>query len=354
MDNKFYFVVSKLPPKVEDIIFSDEFYNPNKILNQLGTKEWSRQEWGWTVQTFYHLSQKGFDVELVTRPVSGAICITHYETTKNLTKNNTTWGADSFIVGIRSDTPPMRVREIQVSQSPALVNDKNSFFICYWPQAELIPRNLQRENKIETLSYFGGPGGLSPVFKDELFKKKLSVLGVALNICYEPKGWNDYSQTDLVIGVRNHHHPLLIKTKPSSKLVNTWQAGCVALLGKEPAFQAVGKVGEDYFEVDTPEDVLRIVQYLKNNPEIYQNMRDLGREKYKEYSFEAIQEQWIKLLTGPVSEAFDLWKTRRDGYHRFLHRSRRYVQSAHQWVDHKLFYIPVRAKSFISDLTNNS
>ena len=54
--------------------------------------------------------------------------------------------------------------------------------------------------------------------------------------------------------------------KPASKLVNAWHAGVPALLGPEPAYQAL-RMQFDYIEIRSPEDAIREVIRLKENPE---------------------------------------------------------------------------------------
>lgn len=345
MTEKFYFITSEIPEQLLSLLkgrktqfnFSDLVYSEYSHL-------WGSHEWAWIVQTFLYMKQAGLDVEIVDQPVANSICITHFVTTKDKV-----WAPDSFVVGIRSDNSPMCMKEYEIVQSPAVLSPENSSFICHWPQSHLLSRNAARGNRVENMSYFGGVGGIAPAFYSEEFKSALSDLGVSLNLCFDTNLWGDYSDTDLVIAVRNHHHRSLIDTKPASKLINSWQAGCVPLLGREPAYRAVGTPNENYFEVETPQDVLSIVRQLKDNPAIYQQVRESGMQKYSEYSFEAIAQQWVDLLTGPVTEAFLEWQnaSRQSKSSRY---PRRCWQSVRQWLDHKLFYIPIRSQALIGKI----
>ena len=344
MSPKFYFVTADIPADILKLLkgkdrmsfFQEAAYSKNAHL-------WGRQEWFWIVQTFLQTKRAGLDVELVDQPVANSICITHFVATKNKV-----WPSNCFIVGIRSDTSPLHTKDFEIVQSPALLSKKRSRFICLWPQSDVSPRKTARENKIETISYFGGSGGLSPVFQNKQFRSSLQALGISLNLQFDTKQWGNYSQTDLILAVRNHHHPLLINTKPASKLINAWQAGCVALLGNEPAYRAVGTPGKDYFEVETPQDVLNIIYKLKDNPKLYQQVRKAGMSKYLEYDFDAIAQQWIALLTGPITDAFIEWQNANQSS-KLLRHPQRYYQSARQWLNHKLFYIPVRSQILINN-----
>ena len=349
MNHRFYFVASDIPEPLAQLLKSE---NSISALDSSTFSEhsylWGTQEWVWIVQTFLQLKQAGLAVELVEQPVPNAVCIAHFVTTKNKV-----WGPESFVVGIRSDTSPMRMREFEVVQSPALLKKENASLMCHWPQRHVCPRDPARENKIETVSYFGGPGGLSPAFYSSSFKGALESRGLSLNLCFDTNLWGNYRDTDLVIAVRNHHHSALIETKPASKLLNAWQAGCVALLGKEPAYRFVGEEGKNYFEVETPEAAIAIIDRLKNSPEIYQRMREAGAAKFLEYNAEAVTQQWIELLEGPVTAAFLQWQSERTS-NASLRYLRRYWQAARQWVDHKLFYLPIRSQEMLSKLGQKS
>lgn len=346
MSHKFYFVISDIPEPLVRLLKSE---NRMSALDRSTFSEqsqlWGTQEWVWIAQTFLQLKQAGLAVELVEQPVPNAICIAHFVTTKNKV-----WAPDSFIVGIRSDTPPMRMREFEIVQSPALLKKENARLMCLWPQRHVCPRDPARGNKIETISYFGGPGGLSPAFYSSDFKRALEDRGLSLNLCFDTNLWGNYRDTDLVIAVRNHHHSALIETKPASKLLNAWQAGCVALLGKEPAYRSIGEEGKNYFEVETPEAVIAVIDRLKNNPELYQHVREAGAAKFSDYNAEALTQQWIDLLEGPVTAAFLQWQSESTSKGA-LGYARRCWQAARQWVDHKLFYIPIRSQKMLSKLS---
>ena len=165
--------------------------------------------------------------------------------------------------------------------------------------------------------------------------------------------WGNYSDTDLVLAVRNHHHRSLINTKPASKLINSWQAGCVALLGNEPAYRAVGTPEKNYFEVETPQDILDVVSKLKDNPALYQQVRKAGMKRYQEYGFEAIAQQWVDLLTGPVTDAFIEWQSANQ-LSKSLRNPQRYYQAVRQRLGHIFFYIPVRSQALVSKLLHKS
>lgn len=340
MSYPIYFVAPEVPDSIKTLLKSErplpspEALAPNR-------PPLRGAQWSWIFQTFLYMKQAGLAVELVDAPVENAICVVHYATTKN-----TVWAPNSFVVGVRADNAPMRMREIEIVQSPANLDGPTVYWINHWPQPQIIARDEARGNRVEQISYLGGYGGISPEFSEPSFKAALAKMNVSLNLCFDTTQWNNYCDTDLVLAVRNHHYSRLIETKPASKLVNTWKAGCVGLLGKEPAYAAVGCDREDYFQVETPEAVLAVVRELKQNPQRYNQVRLAGMRRYPEFSFEAIQQHWVALLTGPITEAFVQWQ-QANPLDRALRYPRRYWQAVRQWQDHKLFSIPVRMKEVL-------
>lgn len=342
MLEKVYFVVPEIPVEISRLLTSHQPWPDPEFLAP-DRPPLRGAQWSWIFQTFLYMKRAGLDVELVDRPVDNAICVVHYNTTKNKI-----WPATSFVVGVRADNAPMRMREIEIVQSPANLSGQNTYLVNHWPQPQLIARDKTRGCRVERISYFGGRGGVSPAFSSAAFREALRRMGVSLDLCYDTTQWNDYRNTDIILAVRNHHHSWLIDTKPTSKLVNAWKAGCVALLGKEPAFCAIGNDGEDYFQVRTPEDVLALVSKLQQNPQRYGQVRSAGMKRYSEFSFEAIQQRWVSLFTGPISTAFSEWQ-QANGIRAGLRYPRRYWQACRQWQEHKLFMLPIRVQEFISE-----
>ena len=337
MSNTIFFVTRPIPDKLKALLNDNKPLPPvEEILPHILVRP-GEPNWDWTIQTFLYMKQAGLEVALVEQPVEGAICVAHFDETLQ----EKVWAPNSFVVGIRADRSPLRQCEIEVVQSPASLGQKNSFLIPFWPQSRILPRSKERGDRIERISYFGNEGGLAPEFYDAAFIDALKDRGVSFNISGDPAKWHDYRETDLVLAVRSHTHFSLLKTKPASKLVNAWQADCLPLLGHEPAYRAVGQPSQNYFEVKSPQDVLDAVVYLQQNPLRYQQMKQSGAERYIEYNFDAVQHQWVDLLTGPVAEEYTKWKQafNHSGSTYYAHR---YWQSTRQWIEHKIFWTPIR------------
>lgn len=327
-----YFVVRKIPDLLRNLLAEKQILPPVEEFMQsyIYQNTISTGEAGWIVQTFLWMKQLGLNVALVEQPVENAICIAHCDAIRDRV-----FDPHSFVVGIRGDRPPLYMCELELVQNPKNLR-KNSVHINYWPQFKLLHRDPGRRNRIERISFFGTSKHLDQEFRDPSFVKDLKKMDVELNICANRDKWNDYRETDLILAVRKLY-PLLLDTKPASKLINAWRAGSVALLGEESAFRAIGMPNEDYFEVNNPHEVLQIVDRLKRNPALYERMRQAGLQRSLEFSFERIQQEWINLLNGKVSESFEQWQ-KGIGRNRYACLARRYSQAIQQLIVHKYFW----------------
>ncbi|NCQ86607.1 MAG: glycosyltransferase family 1 protein [Microcystis aeruginosa W13-18] len=331
-----YFVIRKIPEKLKKLLSEnqalppvEEFMGSYIYRNTMSTGEAS-----WIVQTFLWMKQAELNVFLVEEPVANAICVAHCDLIRERF-----FAPNSFVVGIRADRPPLKMCEIEVVQNPKNLRHPNSVYINHWPQFQLLPRDSTRENRLERISFFGKSKYLDTVFQSAAFINDLKDMGVELNVCSHSDKWNNYRETDLVLAVRKSH-PLFLDTKPASKLINAWRAGCVALLGQESAFRALGQPGQDYFEVNTPQEVIQIVDHLRQNPEVFETMRQRGKDRSQEFTFEKIQKEWIDLLTGPVTQSFLRWQ-KGIGANHYACLARRYGQMLEQSVIHKVFWYRV-------------
>lgn len=284
----------------------------------------------WILQTWLYLKQLGADVKLTDRFSQDAIHIAHFDTFDKLGTPS-----DAFLVGVRGDRSPLRCSEAVVVQSPAVSSGRNTHLIGHWPQPGLVARDPERGERIERVGFLGFGVNLESVFQSPGFRHALSALGVEL-VQRLAGGWHDYSDLDLVLAVRGLPKNFLI-TKPASKLVNAWKAGCPALLGSEPAYRAIGTPGVDYFEVDTPDEVIDTIRRLQADSELYHLVREQGRTRITEHDVEAVTRQWLELLNGPVALGFERWRRPLPARAAVL-RTRRRLQKARQWLDHKLFW----------------
>jgi|GEM_PF-3533737 len=198
-----------------------------------------------------------------------------------------------FVVSVRADRDPLVNAHIEIVQNRSSVWSPRHLFIPHWPQPGLIKRDVNRRESIENVSFFGKSCHLSDEFKTTEFSERLSTLSCKLQI--HEKDWWDYSKTDIVLAFREGY-TFYLNFKPASKLVNAWNAGVPAILGKEAAYRELKTTCFDYIEIASAEDALAHIKYLKSHPEVYRRMIENGRQKANMFSRNRIRELWLEKL----------------------------------------------------------
>jgi len=117
--------------------------------------------------------------------------------------------------------------------------------------------------------------------------------------------WNDYSDIDIVLAVRNFNKGL-ITHKPPSKLINAWHAGVPVICNPEASYRWIGSKDENYLEVDSYESLFHAIDRLAEDRNLYESMVEKGREQAKNYSMESVTREWIRLFDGIRSNSINL------------------------------------------------
>ncbi|MGJ8694438.1 MAG: hypothetical protein ACSHW0_18365 [Thalassotalea sp.] len=260
---------------------------------------------GWIYQTYVLLKKRGFNVDISDHFIADEICIAHYD---NL---HTSPPANSYAVAVRGDRDRSFICSFELIQSPSGKEYNKNIYVPHWPQLNLIPRESNRCNKIERIGYFGEKKYLPQRFQSESFNLALKSLGVELVVRDTFEQWSDYSNIDAVLAVRDGN-PYYLASKPVSKLVNAWLAGCPALLGKEPIFNHYRQSALDFIEVDTAEDVLDAIYRLQNDSLLYENMRINGLKRAIEVDHDAVATNWITVINEEIIPDYNLWLKKPD------------------------------------------
>jgi hypothetical protein len=75
--------------------------------------------------------------------------------------------------------------------------------------------------------------------------------------------WHDYSDTDVVLAIRELDRDNLWQGKPASKLYNAWHAGVPAILGYVSAFRSERETKLDYLQATSVREVILALKKLK-------------------------------------------------------------------------------------------
>jgi hypothetical protein len=251
----------------------------------------------WIAQSYMRLRKRGHDVRLTDKFVPEEVCVA----LAALKGSNRPYR--SFAVSVQCHLLVARICEFNIVQNQLLLQRPNQALLPHWPQPGLIPRDVSRGTRLEHIGYFGDESLMSD-FNSAAFRSELKKLGMTL---VTHQQWNDYSNTDVVLAVRNVPQSYLAY-KPASKLYNAWAAGCPALLGQEPAFAAHRRSNLDYIEVGNPAEALVALARLKAEPELFQNMVDNGIRRSCDFSVDAVARCWERLLSGPIADRLKLWR----------------------------------------------
>lgn len=256
--------------------------------------------------TYLRLKQRNLNVSISDRLVPGAICVV-----SGLDLAASHRPDQSFVVACRSDGHVPVLAHLRIVQAEAMCKTPKDMLIYHWSQPGLIPRSPERGHQIKTIVFKGWEGNLYEPFRSKAFHQELAQLGVAFHMDGLPEtglaNWHDYQEADLVLAARDLPEQDALG-KPASKLVNAWKAGVPALLGPEPAFQALRRSELDYIEIKTPEDVLTAVRQLQDNPARYGAMVANGLRRSERFSVEEQCDRWHQVLSGEVAQRYQEWQ----------------------------------------------
>jgi len=253
----------------------------------------------WVIQTFYVLRERGHSVVLSSSFREDCVNIVHADDIagKELPFKY-------FIVSIRADKEPSFRAHNEIVQNHYSIWRSTDIYIPHWPQPGLLPRDTERGGKLENIVFIGKKCHLADELQSSFFCKQLEKIGLKLRI--QENNWWNYKDADIVLAVRRGY-PFYRSIKPASKLVNAWNAGCPAILGKESGYQELMSDSLDYFEASSAEQVLDCIQQLLNSETLHDEMIQHGLKRGKAFSVDAIATHWETALYGPILDSFARW-----------------------------------------------
>lgn len=248
----------------------------------------------WLLQTWIilsHLSDtKGYTFKIVEHGMPDAISIFHYDHAKPC------YGLfNCYPIVVQADRPKVPYSGIRIIQNPAIPQTQRVHYIPLWIQPGLIPRNPLRGTTIERISIPGSAQYLPPAIHSPAFIQTLKDINIKLHVM-NAGNWMDYSNTDLILAWRPKVSKYVLNTKPPSKLFNAWHANTPALLGAEPAYQALRKHPDDYFEVQSTNDIIQYIQRMKQHPEEYTRILNHYKIQANTFTRQHIIDKWFSLF----------------------------------------------------------
>lgn len=264
----------------------------------------------WIVQTYLQLKCRGLNVHLVPQFVPGEICVVSREELMQ----RSLWKSlpfRSYLVVCQQDRPRPSICEHRIVQNQLNVLTERDHFMPHWSQPDLQVRDPERGDRVQNLVFKGRWYYLPEAYKNDDFLRQLDAIDIQFkqeaDYNVDLQEWTDYAQADVLLAVR-HRSDLYLESKPPTKLINAWLAGCPALLGNEPAYRNLRQSKLDYIEVNTPEETIQALQRLKQEPKLYHAMIEHGWQRAKEFTPDILASRWRDLLAGEIATGYEEWQ----------------------------------------------
>jgi hypothetical protein len=253
-------------------------------------------KYAWTLQTYLHLRDAGFPCEIVERFPSRGIVVAH----RDLLPITLRPHPDVFLVCIKADRNMHTWAQYHVVQNESdSLRAGGRSVITHWPQPGLVPRDRARGTLCENVAYFGREMNLAPELRAEGWEDVMDRHGFEWIVRPRPQ-WNDYEVSD---------DPVFdARSKPPSKLINSWMAGVPAIVGSEPAYQHIRRSELDFIEVSTVADLRWALKRLRENSALYRDMVENGRRRAKEFGPASITAEWLSLFRDALPKHYQEWQ----------------------------------------------
>lgn len=263
----------------------------------------------WTLQTYLYLSKYGFPCQLVNVMPDKGIVLSHRDYLEDSFKPN----SKLLLVCLRADVDRHPYAQLHVVQNPHQEIPKGfmslweSHFIPHWPQPSIIPRNPERGDIFENVTFLGNEINLVPEFREQIWYDQLKDLGLKFQKKLSHDEWHDYSDIDVVLAIRELGRQNNWRGKPASKLYSAWHAGVPAILGYESAFQAERKSDLDYLEATSLEEVISALRQLRDKPQLRRAMIENGLLRARETQPSSMVTRWQDFLIQTAVPAYKNW-----------------------------------------------
>lgn len=251
----------------------------------------------WILQTYYYLYKAGLPCELVDYVPASGIIITHRDFLPVPVSNwRLVTSRTRTIVNMKVDRGFYHPADFTVVHNPKESRtSKRVIYVPPWPQIALKPRSGGGEAGLQSVGFIGNPRQLDPYFTTPAWTDFLKGLGLRWAI-KPPYEWNDFSDIDLLVAVRQFAPIANSSVKPPLKLFNAWQAGVPIALSPESAYEAYRKTSLDYLEVRTPEEMQRIIKTFLDDPRVYWSYVQQSRANGERVGKDTVLSSWQDLI----------------------------------------------------------
>jgi hypothetical protein len=288
----FYIDPKHFPYQYQD----DLSFSNRQLLTELG----SANTWLlWTLRTYLELKDR-FDCVLTDNIPERGITL-FFRGSVQLTQKPV---AGQFWICMVADSTWHPYSHVNLFQNrSAIKNYPQSWFIRHWQQLG-ITRSESANTVPRKIYYFGDVANLAPELKSDDWKVFLKENELDFFAPHFSK-WSDYTGVDLVLGIRSFQPGERHNNKPSSKLINAWQAGVVFIAGQDSAYTDERETNLDFISVATYDELkLRLVE-LKKNPELFQAYRKQSAICAERFPDAFFTNQWVDLLNKKIFPLYE-------------------------------------------------
>lgn len=270
----------------------------------------------WVLQTYLRLRNAGYPVAISRTVPRSGILVYHGEHSSALRRQGLA-ALSPTLVAIRGDRRSALLADYQIHQNGRR-RGSHQLMMPHWPQPGLVERDPGRGTRVRRVAFKGFAENLHPEFRGAVWADELGAMGLewvvqARRFGYRHEdlfaSWADFSDIDLIVAVRPSDHHLW-KSKPASKLINSWMAGVPAILGPEYAYRELRRSELDFIEASSAMEVRAAIRRLIDRPDLYDAMVRNGLERAREFEPEMTDRQWAELLYKTLPSRIAGWRAR--------------------------------------------
>ena len=215
---------------------------------------------------------------------------------------------------IRNDFPlslksPPWVTSV-IAPNPSALIERNSIWLPLLPQRGI--RTRFESDSYDQPLRVALKSNMENIPEDLLsssFIRRLKDAGGELNIHSHPHDWPSFEAVDIALCTRRQRNDIDggdLRRKPATKMINAWIGGAIPLIGDEPAYRLLARVGVDAVPVNSTSDIIDSVEQLKGNPIVVREMRSAGAQRAQQFSVEQVLSRWWqafdRIMSGRLSD----------------------------------------------------
>lgn len=197
-----------------------------------------------------------------------------------------------------------------------------NYFVAHWNQDEIIKRNSKRGNTFQNVCFYGVTQNFPSELLNSDFKEQLKSENIELHIITDSEKWNDYSETDCVLAIRDfsgkpHYN------KPFSKIINSYIAGVPVIAGKESSAVYLKKEKGLHFPiVKSASECYEAILSVKQNYDNERNKVVQDNANLAIFQDEMIVLEWNKILK-ELQFTFQEWQQSSDLMKKLFYKIRK-------------------------------